>query len=114
MARLVDLGLAPGEAFLLLRCLVVTVVGLHAQPWGGIEHDSTHSARFENWISVHPDPVPTLAKLLDPESSGRYIGGSGVFDVMLGFLLRGFAERRGEVLDASFAAVPDGPRAGTR
>lgn len=102
MARLVALGLEPGEAFLLLRCLVVMVVGLHAQPSGGTGPDPEQSARFENWIRVSPEPVPTLTQLIETPNLSRHIGGSGVFDVMLGFLLRGFAEQRGEVLDAGF------------
>lgn len=112
MARLVELGLEPGEAFLLLRCLIVMVVGLHAQPWGGTRHDPEQSARFESWVRVHPEPLPTLMQLLEPPSASLQIGGNGVFEILLGFLLRGFAERRGEMLDASFAPVL-GPRVRT-
>jgi hypothetical protein len=111
MARLVELGLEPGEAFLLLRCLIVMVVGLHAQPWGGTTHDPEQSTRFESWVRTHPDPLPTLIELLDAPNPSRPIGGNGVFDILLGFLLRGFAERRGEVLDRGFAPAPGSERA---
>ncbi len=111
MSRLVDLGLPADEAFLLLRCLVVMVVGLHAQPWGGTRHDPGQSAQFESWVRTHPSPVPTLLRLLDDGASSRHLGGTGVFHVLIDFLIRGFAERRGEDLDgisSGRAAEPAG------